>query len=122
MRVSDRSDLSEPWPPTGTATELFPLAYDELKRLAIVQMSRERKDHTLTPTALLHEAYLRVCQTADGFARFIHRQQQALGDGLVLGLEAREGFGGVVKGVVNAFATEEQAVTVFHGSYLASLP
>ena len=52
----------------GTATELFPLAYDELKRLAIAQMSRERKDHTLTPTALLHEAYLRVCKTADGFA------------------------------------------------------
>lgn len=68
MSVSDRSDFSEPLPPVGTATELFTLAYDELKRLAVAQMSRERKDHTLTPTALLHEAYLRVCQTADGFA------------------------------------------------------
>lgn len=52
----------------ATPAELFPLAYDELKRLAVAQMSRERKDHTLTPTALLHEAYLRVCKTAEAIA------------------------------------------------------
>jgi len=40
-------------------------------------------------------------------ARFIHRHEQAIGFGLVLGLEAGEGFGGVVEGVVNAFATEK---------------
>ena len=67
MSVSDRPDFSQPSPQMGTATELFTLAYDELKRLAVAQMSRERRDHTLTPTALLHEAYLRVCKTADGF-------------------------------------------------------
>ena len=68
MSVSDPSDFSKPLPPMGTATELFPLAYEELKRLAVAQMSRERKDHTLTPTALLHEAYLRVCKTAEAIA------------------------------------------------------
>ena len=53
-------------------------------------------------------------------AGFIHRHEQALSVGLVLGLEAGEGFGGVVKGVVNALATEEQTVTRFH--FHASLP
>ena len=39
---------------------LFTEVYDELKRLALMHMAQERGDHTLTPTALLHEAYLRV--------------------------------------------------------------
>jgi hypothetical protein len=34
--------------------------------------------------------------------------------GFVFGLEAREGFGGVVEGVVNALAAEEQAIALFH--------
>jgi RNA polymerase sigma factor (TIGR02999 family) len=53
---------------TEPPSQLFTLAYDELKRLAVVQMSRERKDHTLTPTALLHEAYLRLCKTVEATA------------------------------------------------------
>ena len=43
--------------------QLLPLVYDELRRLARVRMSRESKDHTLQPTALVHEAYIRL---ADG--------------------------------------------------------
>jgi RNA polymerase sigma factor (TIGR02999 family) len=39
---------------------LTPLVYDELHRLAQHYMSRERPDHTLQPTALVHEAYLRL--------------------------------------------------------------
>jgi len=39
---------------------LFPLVYDELKRQARRHLSRERSDHTLQPTALVHEAYLRM--------------------------------------------------------------
>jgi len=50
------------------------------------------------------------------FAGFIHRQQETFGDGFIVSLEALELFGGVVKGVIDAFAAEEQAVTVFHGS------
>jgi RNA polymerase sigma factor (TIGR02999 family) len=39
---------------------LTPLVYDELRRLAESYMRRERPDHTLRPTALIHEAYLRL--------------------------------------------------------------
>jgi RNA polymerase sigma factor (TIGR02999 family) len=39
---------------------LLPLVYDELRRLAASQLRRERPDHTLGATALVHEAYLRL--------------------------------------------------------------
>lgn len=42
------------------ARELLPLVYDELRRLARARMARERGALTLTPTALVHEAYLRL--------------------------------------------------------------
>ena len=42
------------------ATELMPLVYDELRALAVAHLRRERPDHTLQPTALVHEAYLRL--------------------------------------------------------------
>ena len=41
---------------------LVPLVYDELRRVARRQLSRESPDHTLTPTALVHETYLRLLQ------------------------------------------------------------
>jgi RNA polymerase sigma-70 factor, ECF subfamily len=40
--------------------DLLPLVYDELRRLADNYLRRERVDHTLQPTALVHEAYLRL--------------------------------------------------------------
>jgi RNA polymerase sigma factor (TIGR02999 family) len=40
--------------------DLFPLVYDELRRLARRALSRERRDHTLQPTALVHEAFVRL--------------------------------------------------------------
>ncbi len=46
--------------PTPAAEELFPLVYDELRKLAGGLMSRERRGHTLQPTALVNEAYLRL--------------------------------------------------------------
>ena len=39
---------------------LIPFVYDELKRQARILMSRERSDHTLQPTALVHEAFIRI--------------------------------------------------------------
>jgi RNA polymerase sigma factor (TIGR02999 family) len=42
------------------ASALLPLVYDELKQLARQKMTSERADHTLQPTALVHEAYLRL--------------------------------------------------------------
>ena len=44
----------------GTPEKLLPLVYAELRRLAGSYMRRERPDHTLQPTALVHEAYLRL--------------------------------------------------------------
>jgi len=44
----------------SAAAKLFPLVYEELRRLASVYMRRERQDHTLQTTALVHEAYLRL--------------------------------------------------------------
>ena len=40
--------------------ELVPVVYDELRRLAAYYLRRERSDHTLQATALVHEAYLRL--------------------------------------------------------------
>src|SRR5215471_7429832 len=40
--------------------DLTPLVYKELRRLAASHLRKERKSHTLQPTALVHEAYLRL--------------------------------------------------------------
>src|SRR5271163_3461212 len=46
----------------GAASKLIPVVYDELRRLAGSYMRRERVDHTLQATALVHEAYLKLVQ------------------------------------------------------------
>jgi RNA polymerase sigma factor (TIGR02999 family) len=51
--ASDRSD------PKG-AGELLPLVYEELRKLAAARMANEAAGHTLQPTALVHEAWLRL--------------------------------------------------------------
>ena len=45
---------------TGISEELFTHVYRELRQLARSQMAREKVGHTLQPTALVHEAYLRL--------------------------------------------------------------
>lgn len=40
--------------------ELVPLLYNDLRRMAAYYLRRERREHTLQPTALVHEAYLRL--------------------------------------------------------------
>ncbi len=42
------------------ASQLLPIVYDELRRLAAQKLTREAPGQTLTPTALVHEAYLRL--------------------------------------------------------------
>ena len=44
----------------GEASKLLPLVYDELRRLAAQRLASERPDHTMQPTALVHEAYVRL--------------------------------------------------------------
>jgi RNA polymerase sigma-70 factor (ECF subfamily) len=41
-------------------SRLLPLVYSELRRLAFACLNRERRDHTLEPTALVHEVFLRL--------------------------------------------------------------
>ena len=44
----------------GAEAQLMPLVYGELRQLAAAYLRRERHGHTLQPTALVHEAYLRL--------------------------------------------------------------
>jgi RNA polymerase sigma factor (TIGR02999 family) len=50
------------------ADRLLPLVYDELRRIAASKMAHEASGHTLQPTALVHEAWLRM--VGDGNERF----------------------------------------------------
>ena len=53
--------------------ELMPLVYGELRRLAEHYMRQEQRDHTLQPTALVHEAYMRLAgSTAGHFNNRLH--------------------------------------------------
>jgi RNA polymerase sigma factor (TIGR02999 family) len=47
------------------AAELLPLVYEELRKLAAARMAAESPDQTLQPTALVHEAYLRLVKPAE---------------------------------------------------------
>ena len=59
---ADVTGLLSEWCNDNHAVEdqLFGLVYDELRRRARSHLARERPDHTLQPTALVHEAYLRL--------------------------------------------------------------
>ena len=48
-----------------TTEELFPLVYEELRRLAAARMAREAAGHTLQPTALVNEVWLQFVGTGD---------------------------------------------------------
>jgi RNA polymerase sigma factor (TIGR02999 family) len=56
----------------NAAADLLPLVYDELRRLAAARLADEPAGNTLQPTALVHEAYLRLVGTPDG-AHWNHR-------------------------------------------------
>jgi RNA polymerase sigma factor (TIGR02999 family) len=55
----DRDPLS-PDPSAAAPDHLSPIIYSELRRLAASYLRRERPGHTLQPTALVHEAYMRL--------------------------------------------------------------
>ena len=62
---------------------LLPMVYRELRRLAAVRMANERTDHTLQPTALVHEAYVRLVgspseQNWDSRAHFMGAAAEAM--------------------------------------------
>ncbi len=47
-------------PPEKAIEQLMPLVYDDLRKLAARYLSAERKNHTLQPTALVHEAFMKL--------------------------------------------------------------
>ncbi len=69
------------------ATELLPLVYAELHQLARARMARQPPGQTLTPTALVHEAYLRIAGkndlTFEGRQHFFFAAARAMRDILV---------------------------------------
>src|SRR5436189_4070507 len=59
-RVLGRIERGDP----HAAEQLLPLVYDELRQLAAQRLAREKPGQTLQATALVHEAYLRLVDTA----------------------------------------------------------
>src|SRR6516162_6627704 len=65
------------------AEKLLPLVYEELRELAAQKMAQEKPGHTLQPTALVHEAYLRLVdveqrQRWDGRGHFFAAAAEAM--------------------------------------------
>lgn len=85
-QTSEITQILQDWNGGNEAAkeQLLPFVYDELRRQARFLMSSERSDHTLQPTALVHEAFLRLSEQTGiewrdrshfyGFASRIMRQ------------------------------------------------
>jgi RNA polymerase sigma factor (TIGR02999 family) len=78
-RIREVLDRGEP----GAASELLPLVYDELRRLAAQRLAHESPGQTLQATALVHEAYLRLVggdrdRLWDGRAHFFAAAAEAM--------------------------------------------
>jgi hypothetical protein len=109
--ISHLLDAAVGGDPTAAA-DLLPLVYDELRRLAAARMVGEAADHTLQPTALVHEAYLRLVgdQQFNGRGHFFAAAvtdsllalNQAIGGAGAAGDGARLG-GGVFNGPPTPF-------------------
>jgi RNA polymerase sigma factor (TIGR02999 family) len=61
-RILSQIDSADP----SAAEQLLPLVYAELRNLAAAKLAQENPGQTLQPTALVHEAYLRLVRTGDG--------------------------------------------------------
>ena len=61
---TDLTGLLQAWSAgeAGAAEQLIPVVYEELRRQASRYLARERPDHTLQPTALVNEAYMRLAE------------------------------------------------------------
>jgi len=77
-RILERSQAGD----SQAASELLPLVYGELRRLAAAKMANEAAGQTLQPTALVHEAWLRVAgsenQKWNGRAHFFGAAAEAM--------------------------------------------
>src|SRR5512140_3521097 len=66
--ILDRIQQGDP----KAAEELLPLVYDELRKLAAGRMANEKAGQTLQPTALVHEAWMKIA--GDGNEHFANRR------------------------------------------------
>src|SRR5512139_1463582 len=78
-QILNAAEAGEP----HAAAELLPLVYDELRKLAAARLAGEKAGHTLQPTALVHEAYLRLVggvrpQDWDGRGHFFSAAAEAM--------------------------------------------
>ncbi|MBI1851269.1 MAG: sigma-70 family RNA polymerase sigma factor [Planctomycetes bacterium] len=72
---------------SGATDEILPLVYDELRRIAAARLAKTPSGNTLQPTALVHEAYLRLVGSNDtgwnGRRHFFAAAARAIRDTLV---------------------------------------
>ena len=101
------------------ASELFPLVYAELRRIAAREMRRERPGRTLQTTALVHEAYLRLLKDAslsfENRAHFLGIAARAMREILIehaRGRAARKRGGGAVRLTLDDLAAPVAAPSV----------
>src|SRR6478735_5264946 len=67
-RILEAAQAGDP----KAADQLLPLVYEELRKLAVVRMANEKAGQTLQPTALVHEAWLKIA--GDGREHFANRR------------------------------------------------
>src|SRR5207253_8457641 len=77
-RILDRAQQGDP----NAAEELMPIVYEELRKLAAHKMANEAAGHTLQPTALVHEAWVRLAgsepQAWEGRTHFFGAAAEAM--------------------------------------------
>jgi len=103
----------------GAYDQLLPLVYAELRRIAVRHMRGERSHHTLQPTALVNEAYLRMAGADAEYenrAHFVRAASQAMRRVLVDYARARNAAkrgGGLRVTLDDAIASDEDNVVDF---------
>ena len=80
--MGEPPDITRALESPGAAERVLPLVYEQLRELARARMARERKDHTLSATALVHEAYARLVGGREiawaSRAQFFHAAAEAM--------------------------------------------
>lgn len=66
MEDSDITALLAQWRAGGPSDELFKVVFENLRRIAASQFKSERADHTLQPTAIVNEAWMKLISHASG--------------------------------------------------------
>jgi RNA polymerase sigma factor (TIGR02999 family) len=147
-RILSAIDQGDP----DAASQLLPLVYDELRELAAQKLAREMPGQTLQPTALVHEAYLRLvgkdeeqhwnsrghffAAAAEAMRRIlveIARQKASLKrgggqnrmdvvDGLLAAPEPREDLVALDAALTKLAETDKQAAELVQLRYFAGLP